>query len=215
MTKRDVRARIEEIGIIPAIRVSSAEEALFAARTVFKGGIKVVEITTTIPGAVDVIVELSRTAPESIVGAGTLLDVATARACLDAGARFLTSPGLDLEILCLAADNHVLAIPGALTPSEVATASRAGADFIKIFPCSLIGGANYIKALKGPFPHVAFIASGGVNQRSAGEFVRAGASALGIGEDLIPADAVRHRNATWILELTRRFISLVKEARAR
>jgi 2-dehydro-3-deoxyphosphogluconate aldolase / (4S)-4-hydroxy-2-oxoglutarate aldolase len=215
MTTQDVRARIEEIGIIPAVRVSSAEEALFAARCVFKGGIKVVEITTTIPGAVDVIAELNRTAPELIVGAGTLLDVATAQACLHAGARFLTSPGLDFDILALGVENRVLAIPGALTPSEVATACKAGADFIKIFPCSLIGGANYIKALKGPFPHIPFIASGGVTQRTAGDFVRAGASALGIGDDLIPTDAVRRRNATWILELTRRFIGMVQEARKR
>jgi 2-dehydro-3-deoxyphosphogluconate aldolase/(4S)-4-hydroxy-2-oxoglutarate aldolase len=215
MTKQDVRARIEGIGIIPAIRVSSVEEAVFAAQSVLRGGIQVLEITTTMPGAVEVMAELTRTMPELMVGADAVLDVKTARACLDAGAAFLTSPGLDLEVVNLGAGNDVLVIPGALTPSEVAAACRAGTDFIKIFPCSLVGGANYIKALKGPFPHVAFIASGGVTQQTAGDFIRSGASALGIGEHLIPSEAVRRRNATWILELTRRFIGMVKEARAR
>jgi len=215
MTKQDVRARIEEIGIIPAIRVSSVAEDLFAAQSVLRGGIQVVEITTTMPGAVEVMAELTRTMPELMVGADAVLDAKTARACLDAGAAFLTSPGVDLEVVNLGAGNDVLVIPGALTPSEVAAACRAGTDFIKIFPCSLVGGANYIKALKGPFPHVAFIASGGVTQQTAGDFIRAGASALGIGEHLIPSEAVRRRNATWILELARRFIGMIKEARAR
>jgi len=215
MTKQDVRARIEEIGIIPAVRVSSVEEALFAAETVLKGGIKVVEITTTMPGAVEVIAELTRTMPELMVGADAVLNLETAKACLDAGAAFLTSPGLDLEIVDLGARHNVLVIPGALTPSEVAAACRAGTDFIKVFPCSLVGGAKYIKALKGPFPGVAFIASGGVNQQTVSDFIRAGASALGIGEHLVPHEAVSGRNAKWILELTRRFIGMVKEARAR
>ena len=215
MTKQDVRARIEEIGIIPAVRVSSVEEALFAAESLLKGGIKVIEITTTMPGAVETMAALTRRMPELMVGADAVLDLETARACLDAGAAFLTSPGLDLDIVELGAKHNVLVIPGALTPSEVAAACRAGTDFIKVFPCSLIGGASYIKALKGPFPHVAFIASGGVNQQTAPEFIRAGASALGIGEHLIPHEAVRNRNAKWIHELTRRFIGMIQEARAR
>jgi 2-dehydro-3-deoxyphosphogluconate aldolase/(4S)-4-hydroxy-2-oxoglutarate aldolase len=213
VVKQDVRTRIQETRIIPAVRTASAEDALFAARTVCAAGIKVVEITTTVPGAVEVIAELARTTPELMVGAGTVLDLETARACLDAGASFLTSPGLDLEILQLGKETSVLVIPGALTPSEVAAARKAGADLIKIFPCSLVGGPAYIRALKAPFPQVAFIASGGVNQQTAVEFLRAGASVLGIGEDLIPHDAVRNRNVTWIHELTRRFISMVHDAR--
>jgi len=215
MTKQDVRARIEEIGIIPAVRASSVEETLFAAASLLKGGINVVEITTTMSGAVETIAELTRTMPELIVGADAVLDVETAGACLDAGARFLTSPGLDLDIVNLGGRHNVLVIPGALTPSEVAAACRAGTDFIKVFPCSQVGGASYIKALKGPFPHVAFIASGGVTQQTVADFIRAGASALGIGEHLVPREAVHRRNATWILELTRRFIGMVKEARTR
>lgn len=215
MTKQDVQGRIEELGIIPAVRVSTVEEAFFAAESLLKGGINVVEVTTTMPGAVEVIAELTRNLPELIVGADAVLDVESAGACLEAGARFLTSPGLDLEIVSLASSHRVLVIPGALTPSEVAAGCRAGTDFIKVFPCSLVGGAGYIKALKGPFPHVAFIASGGVNQQTAGDFIRAGAAALGIGEHLIPGEAVRNRNAKWILELARRFTGMIQEARAR
>lgn len=213
MTNQEVHARIEQIGIIPAIRMPSAEDALFAATTVFDGGIKVVEITTTVPGAVEVIAELKRTAPESVVGAGTILESETARACLEAGADFLTSPGLDPDIVQLGAERGVLVIPGALTPSEVTLARKAGALLIKVFPSSLVGGPAYIKALKAPFPNVAFIASGGVNQQNASDFIRAGAVALGIGEDLVPHEAVHRRNVTWIHELTRRFIGMVGEAR--
>lgn len=214
MTNHEVRARIEEIGIIPAVRVSSAEDALFAARSVFRGGIGVLEMTMTTPGAMEVIAELTRTTPELMVGAGTVMDMKTACGCLDAGAAFLTSPGLDLEIVHLGAEANVLVIPGALTPSEITVACKAGAAFIKVFPCSLVGGAGYIRAVRAPFPQVAFIASGGVNQQTAGDFIRAGAAALGIGEDLIPHEAVRRRNETWINELTRRFIGMVRDARA-
>lgn len=214
MTKQEVRGRIEEIGIIPAVRVSSAEDALFAAETILRGGIKVVEMTTTVPDAVEVIAQLTRSAPELMVGAGTVMNAETARACLDAGAAFLTSPGLDLEIVGLAADADVLIIPGALTPSEITASYKAGADFIKVFPCSLIGGPSYIKALKAPFAQISLIASGGVNQQTAFDFIRAGAAALGIGEELIPPDAIHRRNATWIHELTRRFLGMVRDARA-
>ena len=214
MTKQEVRGRIEEIGIIPAVRVSSAEDALFAAETILRGGIKVVEMTTTVPDAVEVIAQLTRSAPELMVGAGTVMNAETARACLDAGAAFLTSPGLDLDIVGLAADADVLIIPGALTPSEITASYKAGADFIKVFPCSLIGGPSYIKALKAPFAQISLIASGGVNQQTAFDFIRAGAAALGIGEELIPPDAIHRRNATWIHELTRRFLGMVRDARA-
>ena len=213
LTDHEVRARIEQIGIIPAIRVSSAEEAIFAATTVFHGGIKVVEITTTVPAAADVIAQLKRATPHCIVGAGTVLDMETARACLAAGADFLTSPGPDPDIVQLGAASKVLVIPGALTPSEVTLAWKAGAQLIKIFPCSLVGGPAYIKALKAPFPSVAFIASGGVNQQNTSDFIRSVACALGIGEELVPHQAVQKRDATWIHELTRRFLGMVGEAR--
>jgi len=214
MTSAGVRARIEEIGIIPAVRVASAEDAVFAAQSVFHGGIGVVELTMTIPGAFDVIAELARTSPELIVGAGTVLDPDTARRCLDAGAAFLTSPALDLRIVEFGAKHNVLVIPGALTPTEVASASAAGAGLIKIFPCAPLGGPSYIKALKAPFPHVALIASGGVNQKTASDFIRAGAVALGIGENQIPPDAVVGKKEKWIHELCTRFLGVIRDARA-
>lgn len=214
MTREKVRARIEEIGVIPAIRVGSAEDALFAAQAVHRGGISVVEMTMTIPGVFEVIQELRRTTPDLLVGAGTVLYSETARLCVEAGAVFLTSPGLDQDLLEFAASSNTLAIPGALTPTEVAAAGRAGGNLIKIFPCAQMGGPSYIKALKAPFPHLALIASGGVNQQTASDFIRAGAVALGVGEHLVPQEAVRRRNADWIRELSGRFLSSIREARA-
>src|SRR5262249_21728287 len=151
--------------------------------------------------------------PDVLIGAGTLFDVETARQCVDAGARFLTSPGLDLEIVELAARKGILSIPGALTPTEVTAAWRADADFIKIFPCTHVGGASYIHSLKGPFPDALFVAAGGVNQRTAAEFVAAGAVAIGVGTELIPKRAVHDRDVRWITELTRRFVNIMSEAR--
>jgi len=211
--KDEVRARIEEIGIIPAARLDSAEDALFAAEAVSSGGIPIVEVTMTVPGALNVISELTRSKPEITVGAGTVLDVETARRCLDAGANFLTSTGLDLEIVEFALKNEIVVIPGALTPSEIMMAWKAGSDFVKIFPCAQFGGSSYIKALKAPFPHVPLIASGGVNQQTAADFIRAGAVAVGIGTDLIEPEAIRQREHEWIRELAHRFLHLVAGAR--
>ncbi len=215
MNKQDVRARIEEIGIIPAVRTSSAADARFAAETVNRGGIPVAEITVTVPEAMKVITGLTSSFPEMIVGAGTVLDIETAQRCLDAGAKFLTSPGLVLEVVEFAAKNEVAVFPGALTPTEVITASKAGADLVKVFPCAQLGGDSYIRALRAPLPHVPLIASGGVNQQTALNFVLAGAAALGIGGELIPKEAVQRRQAERILELARRFTKLVKDARSR
>jgi len=213
MTKDEVCRRIRTIGILPAIRVPSAEDALFAANQMFKWGIPIVELTMTVPGATGVIKELARTTPQLIVGAGTVLDCETAQACLDAGAAFITSPGLDVDIVEFTVRNKVAAIPGALTPSEVMRAHKAGADMIKIFPCAQVGGPAYIKALKGPFPHVPFIASGGVNQQTAADFIRKGAAALGIRGELIPPNAIERRDENWIHELTGRFLGLVQHTR--
>jgi 2-dehydro-3-deoxyphosphogluconate aldolase / (4S)-4-hydroxy-2-oxoglutarate aldolase len=214
MAKKDeVCARIREIGILPAIRVPSAEDALFAAGEMLKWGIPVVELTTTVPGAIGVIKELARTSPELLVGAGTVLNIETARACVDAGAAFITSPGMDPKIVDFTVRQNVAAIPGALTPTEIMMARDAGADLIKIFPCSQVGGPSYIKALKAPFPHVPFIASGGVDQVTASEFIRAGACALGIRGKLIPPEAVERRDENWIHELAGRFLGIVQRTR--
>ncbi len=214
MTRQQVRERIQEIGIIPAIRVSSPRDAIFAAETVAHSGIPIVEVTMTVPGALEVIAELARNNPEVVAGAGTVLDVETARRCLDAGAKFLTSPALDLAVVEFAVKQDVAVFPGALTPTEVITAWQAGPDFVKVFPCSAAGGPSYIRALKGPFPQVPLIASGGVNQQTASEFIAAGAAALGIGSELIPHEAIHLRQEHWIGELARRFVTRVKEARA-
>jgi 2-dehydro-3-deoxyphosphogluconate aldolase/(4S)-4-hydroxy-2-oxoglutarate aldolase len=213
MTKEEVCRRIMEIGILPAIRVPTAEDALFAASQMFKWGIPIVELTMTVPGAVGVIEELARTTPQLIVGAGTVLDLETARACLDAGAAFITSPGIDPGIVEFTVRHNVASIPGALTPTEVMTAHKAGADLIKIFPCAQVGGPDYIKALKSPFPHVSLIASGGVNQQTAAGFIRGGASALGIRGELIPPEAIQRRDENWIHELTGRFLGIVQRTR--
>jgi 2-dehydro-3-deoxyphosphogluconate aldolase/(4S)-4-hydroxy-2-oxoglutarate aldolase len=213
--KQEVRARIGEIGIIPAVRVTSADDARFAAEAVNRGGIPIAEITMTVPGAVEVIARLTRSIPEMIVGAGTVLDVETARRCLDAGAKFLTSPGLILEVVEFAIKNDVVVFPGALTPTEVITAWKAGADFVKIFPCASVGGDIYIRALKAPLLQVPLIASGGVNQQTVLKFILAGAVALGIGGALIPREAVQQRHEDLILELARRFTRMVKDARGR
>jgi len=198
---------------MPSVRVAAADLALFAAETVYAAGIPVVEITMTVPGGVDVISQLSHKHPDIIVGAGTVLDVETAQRCVDAGARFLTSPGLVPEVLEYALKNDVVAIPGALTPSEVIVAWKAGADFVKIFPCAQMGGDRYIRALKVPLPHVPLIASGGVNQLTAANFIFAGASSLGIGSELMPKQAILKRQDQWIHELARRFIETVHNAR--
>jgi len=211
--KEQVCARIKEIGILPAIRVPAAEDALFAASEMLRCGIFVVELTMTVPGAIGVIEELARTSPELIVGAGTVLDIETARACVDAGASFVTSPGLDRKTIEFVGRQNVAAIPGALTPTEVMMARDAGADLIKIFPCSQVGGPSYIKALKAPFPHVPFIASGGVDQVTASEFIRAGACALGIRGKLIPPEAIEKRDHNWIKELAGRFLGIVQRTR--
>jgi 2-dehydro-3-deoxyphosphogluconate aldolase/(4S)-4-hydroxy-2-oxoglutarate aldolase len=213
MNREEVRVRIEDIGIMPSIRVASAELALFAAETVYEAGIPVVEITMTVPNAIEVIAQLTQNYPNFVVGAGTVLDTETAQHCLDAGARFLTSPGLVPDVLEFTLKHDLAAIPGALTPSEVIAAWRAGADFVKIYPCAQVGGDQYIRALKVPLPQIKLIASGGVNQLTAANFIFAGAASLGIGSELMPRQALKMRKDQWIHELARRFLEAVRSAR--
>jgi 2-dehydro-3-deoxyphosphogluconate aldolase/(4S)-4-hydroxy-2-oxoglutarate aldolase len=215
--KTDIRMRIEEFGIVPsirpALRASAADDARFAAETLNAAGIPIVEINMTVPGSIDVISHLAKKFPEMIIGAD-LLDLEMARRCVDAGAKFLTSPGSFVDLIEFAAARDVVVFPGALTPTEVITAWKNGADFVKVFPCSQVGGAGYIKALHGPLPHVPLIASGGVNQLTASSFILAGAAALGIGGELVPQEALRWRKDEQIRELARRFLGMVKDGRA-
>jgi 2-dehydro-3-deoxyphosphogluconate aldolase/(4S)-4-hydroxy-2-oxoglutarate aldolase len=215
MDKQKVCDRILEIGIVPVVRASSAREARIAAAAVCEGGIPIVEITMTVPGAVDVIRELAKNAGAAVlIGAGTVLNAEAARRCLDAGAQFLVSPGLNLKTIEFAGREGKLIMAGALTPTEVITAWEAGADFVKVFPCGQVGGAKYIKALKGPFPEVPLVPTGGVNLNTVAEFIEAGAAALGIGGELVQADALRSNKPEIIVENARKFLAIVKQARA-
>ena len=213
MTREQVCAHIAEAGIIPAIRVPSAEDARFAVTTLAAGGLSLMELTMTVPGALGLLSELTRTHTKLILGAGSIRDVETAVRCVDAGAAFLFSPGLIPAIVEFAVKHKVAVIPGALTPTEVLTAMQEGADFVKVFPCSQVGGPSYIKALKAPFPDARLIASGGVSQVTATDFIHAGAAAIGLRQSLIPPDAIADRNTDWIHELALRFQRIVKQAR--
>ena len=211
--RQEVRAIIEEIGIIPVVRASSPEEARFAADAVWRGGVPIVEITMTVPGALGVISELIKTMPHMLVGAGTVVKKETAYQCAEAGAQFLVTPGLSLQTVGAARELDLLIMAGALTPTEVIEAWEAEVDFVKVFPCGNVGGPNYIKALKGPLPQVPLVPTGGVNLQTAADYIRAGAAALGIGGEMISKEALRDRNGELISELATLFVKLVKDAR--
>lgn len=214
MTKSEVHDRILEIGIVPVVRAESSEQAILAAEAVASGGIPIVEITMTVPGAIEVIRHLARSlADQVLIGAGTVLDAATGARCLDAGAEFLVSPGFDLETVQLAQRSSTLVMAGALTPTEVITAYKAGSDFVKIFPCGNVGGPAYIKALKAALPQIPMVPTGGVNLATAAEFLRAGACALGVGGELVSRGHLEAGDRAALTETARRFVNLVREAR--
>jgi 2-dehydro-3-deoxyphosphogluconate aldolase/(4S)-4-hydroxy-2-oxoglutarate aldolase len=214
MKKQDVRALIEGIGIVPVIRAASPQEARFAAEAVWQGGIPIVEITMTVPGALEVISELVKTMPKLLVGAGTVVNQDLALKCFDAGAQFLVTPGFSQQTVAAAHNLDLLIMAGALTPSEVMTAWDAGVDFVKIFPCGNMGGPSYIKALKGPLPQVPMVPTGGVNLETAADYMRAGAAALGVGGELILKHAFQQGKPELISDLAMRYAQLVKEARS-
>jgi 2-dehydro-3-deoxyphosphogluconate aldolase/(4S)-4-hydroxy-2-oxoglutarate aldolase len=214
MTKQQVRDRIVEIGIVPVVRAASAQQAMQAAEAVCAGGIPIVEITMTVPGALDVITQLAKSMGNDVlIGAGTVLDAEAAERCIDAGADFLVSPGFDLATVQFAKQQGKLIMAGALTPTEVITAWKAGSDFVKIFPCGTVGGAKYIKALKAPLPQVPMVPTGGVNLETAADFIRAGADALGIGGELVSAAACQSGNLSIVTEAARLYVDIVQEAR--
>lgn len=215
MNKTEICERIEEIGVIPAIWVTSVEDACFAAHALESGGIPILEITVAGPDAIDLLAHVVRHHEKVIVGAGTVLDCDTAKQAADAGASFLTAPGFDFSIAEFAAKEDLAVIPGALTPTEVVTAWRVGAEFVKVFPCSQVGGDKYIQALKKALPQIPLIAAGGVTQHTAGQFILAGAAAIGVGTELIPPDAIAQRQVERIRELAHRFSRFVKNARSR
>lgn len=214
MNKAEVRAWIEETGVIAAVRERSTENALFIAEAAAQSGIPVVEIALTVPQATTVIAQLAKNVPGIVVGAGSVTNPNDARQSLDAGAQFLTSDGFHPAVVEFAAKQGVVVIPGTLTPTEVITAWETHADFIKVVPCAQLGGAEYISSLHKMFPHIPLIASGGVDQQSASGLIQAGALALGIGRELFPREAVRQRQTARIGELARRFLDFVKSGRA-
>ena len=215
MNKSEVLRQITGTGIIPVVRAQSADEAMRAVEAIKEGGISVLEITMTVPGAVKLIEAVARRhESDAIVGAGTVLDAETARLCILAGARFIVSPALDLETIACSRRYGVVALPGAMTPTEVLAAWRAGADLVKVFPAGSLGGAAYIKNLKAPLPQIEMVPTGGVSLKNARDFIRAGAAALGVGADLVDTTALREGNVSLITERAREFVEIVEEARA-
>ena len=214
MKKEEVRQRIIDIGIVPVLRVSSPKLALEAAEAVLAGGIPVVEVTMTIPKAVDVIRKLVKSmSTDVIVGAGTVLDAEAARQCLDAGAEFLVSPIFDPETMKLGNHAGKLILAGALTPTEIMNAWSGGSDLVKVFPCGNVGGPKYIQALRGPFPQIPLVPTGGVSLDTAAAFITAGASALGVGSELISESELKAGNPKHITRTAKRFVIIVQEAR--
>jgi 2-dehydro-3-deoxyphosphogluconate aldolase / (4S)-4-hydroxy-2-oxoglutarate aldolase len=213
MKRDEVRELIKRIGILPSVRVTSRDLASFAAEALYSSGIPIVEITMTTPGALEVIDDLAKRHADLAVGAGTVLDEEMARLCIDAGARFITSPGFIPEVVAYTKRMDVVVLPGALTPTEVIAAWKAGSDFVKIFPTGLAGGVQYVRALKVPLPQIPLIASGGVNQLTATDFIIAGATAIGVGGELLPKEALHFRQEDRIRELAGRFLGMVRDAR--
>ena len=213
MKRFEVRGWLEETGIVAAVRVQSAESAIFSAEAVVTGGVVVIEIPLTVPQAVKVITHLVKNCPGIVVGAGGVVSPAIGQVCLDAGAQFLTSDGLEPAVIEFASKQDVVVIPGALTPTEVINAWGANSDFVKVVPCAQIGGESYIASLHRMFPQIPLVASGGVNQQNASNFIIAGAIALGVGRELMPPDAIHRRQQERIGELARRFRGFVKAGR--
>ena len=214
MDRHHIRARIEATGIVPIIRTSSTERAARAAHAVLASGIDVVEITMNVPDALSLLRRLrSEVAANVLLGAGTVLDAATARACIDAGAQFIVAPGLDVDTVQAAHALDRPCIPGALTPTEVIAAWRAGADLVKIFPCSAVGGANYLRQLRGPLPDVKLLATGGVDLTTAADYIEAGAAALGIGASVLNLGALERDGTAAVAERCRQLMELVATAR--
>src|SRR5512138_1605196 len=214
MSKADVIRQIKDTGVVPVVRATSSAEAMQAIDAIREGGVSVLEITMTVPGAISVIEQLSkRYGSEALVGAGTVLDAETARACILSGAQFVVSPALDMDTIACCRRYGIAVMPGALTPTEVVKAWTAGADFVKVFPAGAMGGASYIKALKAPLPQIDLVPTGGVSLKTAADFIKAGASALGVGADLVDLKAIRDGQAGVITERAKQFVEIVREAR--
>ncbi len=214
MNKTEVLQLIRDTGLIPVVRAETAELAIRAVEAIKAGGVSVLEVTMTVPGAIAVIEQLAATfGHDALIGAGTVLDPETAHKCILAGAQFIVSPALNEETIAFCRANEVAVFPGALTPTEVLRAWNAGADAVKVFPAGAVGGASYLKALKAPLPQVELIPTGGVSLKTAADLIRAGAMALGVGADLVDTKALRDGHDEIITERAQQFLEIVQEAR--
>lgn len=212
--KVEVIEKINEIGVLPVIRANSEQEARQIIEAVRLGGITTIEVTMTVPNAVELIKNLANDyGDEILIGAGTVLDAQTAAQCIEAGAKFIISPALNLDTIKFCNEQEIVVIPGALTPTEILTAWNAGADFVKVFPASAMGGASYLKAIKAPLPHIKLIPTGGVSLATAAEFIKSGAEAVGVGGELVDLKAIRENHPEIITERAKQYLEIVRTAK--
>jgi 2-dehydro-3-deoxyphosphogluconate aldolase/(4S)-4-hydroxy-2-oxoglutarate aldolase len=216
MSKDEALQRIEKVGLVPVLRAESADLAITTADAIIRGGVHIVEVTMTVPGALDVIGALIKAHGSLLlIGAGSVLDPETARVCILAGAQFVVAPSINVNTVEMCHRYGVAVLPGALTPTEIITAWQAGADAVKVFPCSAVGGAKYLKALHGPMPQVKLIPTGGVSLGTAEDFLRAGALALGVGSDLVDTNAVAEGRAEAVTKTAREYLAIIARVRAK
>ncbi len=215
MKREAILSSIIDLGIVPIVRTDSADAAIRAMQAVYRGGIRAAEITMTVPGAIKALEKLAdEFGDRMILGAGTVLDPETARACMLAGAEFFVTPALNLKTIEMARRYSKVIMPGALTPTEILAAWEAGADAVKVFPCGAMGGAKYIKAVKAPFPHIELVPTGGVNLDTTADFLRAGACAVGVGSELIDAATIKAGKFEVFEERARQFLAVIQKTRA-
>ena len=212
MNKSEVIARIREIGVVPVIRASSSEEALAAIEAIVAGGVTAIEVTMTVPGAVELIAQLAPR-EDLLIGAGSVLEPETASECIAAGAKFIVSPATNFDTIQYCNDAEIVVMPGALTPTEIINAWDAGADIVKVFPADSMGGAKYLRSLKAPLPQIKLVPTGGVDQTTAADFIRAGAEAVGVGADLCDVKAIREGRAEGITNAAKKYLEIVRDAR--
>jgi 2-dehydro-3-deoxyphosphogluconate aldolase/(4S)-4-hydroxy-2-oxoglutarate aldolase len=215
MQKAEVLKACREIGLVPVLRAESEEQALALASAIAAGGVTVLEVTMTVPGAIRVMGRLAKERPDILIGAGTVLDPETARMCILEGAQFVVSPALNVKTIEMCHRYGIAVLPGALTPTEIVTAWEAGADVVKVFPASALGGAKYLKSVKAPLPQIEMIPTGGVSLATAAEFLEAGAFALGVGADLVDTKAIAKGTPETITENARKYLAIVREFHSR
>lgn len=215
MTQQQILSFILDVGVVPVVRTPTADAALKSVDALYAGGVRAAEVTMTVPGALKVLEKLADQFGDKLVlGAGTVLDPETARACMLAGANFFVTPNLKLATIEMAKRYSKIICPGALTPTEVVTAWEAGADAVKVFPANAVGGPKYIKALKGPLPHIQMIPTGGVNLETAGDFLRAGACAIAVGSELISPQLIKENRYDDMRDLAAQYLAIVVKTRA-